>query len=238
MAVETTGTVQMRGDTGRGVPVRVAVDGGRLKIVSGVEEVGDWDLEDIGVHAVPDGFAIRAEGEEFVLRSADGVALAEEFGLAAATPRLARKVAAAHNPELPPESGEVEAVPDRATSNVAAIAFALAGLLVLLGGIFLRQDTTAAVRQATEDGSIGGVAFWLAFVVGGLLMVAVAFVMSLGTRWSRLSALAVVAGIVVIFGYAVSQADGNSSEFTAYGFVAGGIVVGVAVLFSGGVGSD
>lgn len=228
----------MRGDTGPGAPVRIGVDEGRLEITAGTEEVGVWEIDQIGIHAIPGGFSIRAEGEEFILRAVDDVGLAEAFGLAAATPRLARKVAAAHNPEPPPEPERVEDVPDKTSSNVAAIGFALAGLLVLLGGVFLREDTTTAVRQATEGASIAGVSFWFALVIGGLLMVAVAFVMSLGRSWSRVLALVVMAAIVALFGYAVSQADGSSSEFTAYGFVAGGIVVGVAVLFSGGLGSE
>lgn len=228
----------MRGDTGPGTSVRIDVSEGRLRIFSGSREVGDWDVGEIGVHAVPGGFSIRAEGEEFLLRAKDDVGLAEEFGLAAATPRLARKVAASHNPEPPPEPEAGEVAPGSGRSNVGAIAFALGGLLVLLGGIFLRPDATASVQRTAEDASVAGVAFWVAFVVGGLLMVALAFVMSLGNRWSRLVALLCVAGIVGLFAYAVSQSAGDSTEFTAYGFIAGGIVVGVAVLFSGGLGTD
>lgn len=229
----------MRGQDGPGAPVRIAVEGRRLRIVAGAEEVGDWNLDEIGIHAVPEGFSIRAEGEEFVLRAEDEVALAEEFGLAAATPRLARKVAAAHNPEPRSEPEPTQADTDGPGSRVVAIGFALGGLLVLLGGIFLRPDTTAsATLSVADEASVLGVAFWVAFVAGGVLMVAVALIMSLGNRWGRLAALVVVVGIVVLFVSAVGNVDGDSSSFTAYGFIAGGIVVGVAVLFSGGLGAE
>lgn len=239
MAVETTGSVRMRGQDGPGAPVRIAVAGGRLRIVAGAEEVGDWNLDEIGIHAVSEGFSIRAEGEEFVLRAEDEVALAEEFGFAAATPRLARKVAAAHNPEPRPEPEPTDSVTYGRGPGVVAITFALGGLLVLLGGVFLRPDTTAvATLSGGGEPSFLGLAFWVAFIAGGVLMVAVAIVMSLGSRWSRLVALLVVVAVVVLFVSAVSGVEGDSAQFTAYGFIAGGIVVGVAVLFSGGLGAE
>jgi hypothetical protein len=221
VAVETSGTVRMRGDREPGVNVVVRVDEGRLRILSGKELVGEWDLEEIGVNALQDGFAIRAEGEEFVLKASDAVGLAEEMGLVAASPRLARKVAVSHNPEPPPETAQADEGPPK-RSNVGAIAFALAGVLVLLGGTFLRIASTTGA----------GGEFWLPFVVGGLAMVAVAFVMSIGARWAPAMALLVLAGVIVLFGFVVANATSDTSYLTAYGFIAGGLVVGVAVLFS------
>ena len=237
MAVETNGTIRMRGDDGPGTPVRVNAGDGRLRIDAGGEQIGDWDIHQIGIKAIPEGFSIRAEGEEFVLRSADEVALAEEFHQAAATPRLARKVAAAHNPEIPPDPPRGEVFPE-GSSHVAAIAFALGGVLVFLGGLFLRNiDPVAASRQAlTSD--FAGVEFWLAFVVGGLLMLALAFIMSFGNRWARLLSLLVVAGLIALFAYSLTVNEGDGGQFAAYGFIAGGVVIGVAVLFSGGLGDS
>ncbi|MFV1961527.1 MAG: hypothetical protein ACC658_06805 [Acidimicrobiia bacterium] len=222
VAVETNGTVQMRGDSGPGVNVVVSVDEGRLRILSGNELVGEWELEKIGIHALQDGFAIRAEGEEFVLKASDEVGLAEEMGLVAASPRLARKVAVSHNPEPPPEPMLAEDG-SQERSNVDAIAFALGGVLVLLGGSFLR------IASATG----GGGEFWLSFIFGGLAMVAVAFVMSIGPGWARAVASLVLVGVIVLFGLDVSNATADASYLTAYGFIAGGLVVGVAVVFSG-----
>lgn len=239
VAVETNGTVRMRGDSGPGVAVVVLADEGHLRIVSGDEVVGEWELDDIGINALQDGFAIRAEGEEFVLKAADEVGLAEEMGLVAASPRLARKVAKSHNPEASLESVQSEKPAER-RSDVGAIAFALGGALVLLGGSFLRvAPTTGSAPTAQELNASGGEEFWLSFVVGGLLMVVVAFVMSIGTKWARAVALVVLAGVIVLFGFAVSNGTSDPSYLTAYGFVAGGLVVGVAALFSGSLnGSD
>lgn len=235
MVVDTDGTLRMRGDSGPDVPVRVVASNERLKILSGDEVVGDWHVHDIGIHSIPDGFAVRAEGEEFVLRAKDAVGIAEELGMTAVTPRLARKVAASHNPEpreVLPEPDFEEYV-KRSWSHIVAIAFALAGVLVILGGFLLRTAPESLVGARTLQADVAGIEFWLAFIVGGLLMVAVAYVISLGSSIARLAALLVVVAILLLFGYAISVIDGGSSFFTAYGFIAGGVIVGVAVLFSG-----
>ncbi len=224
MAVELNGNVRMRGDTGPGVAVTVVAEQRRLKLLSGSELVGDWTVSEIGIASLQDGFAIKAEGEEFVLRTDDDVALADEIGIAAASPRLARKLAARHNPEAAPAPAEPATVP----SNLAAIGFAVAGALVVLGGTFLRSG------EALE-GSSGGFPFWIVFVAGGSLMIAVAFVMSLGGRMARILAIVLLLGLVIAFGVAIGDTAGNATELSAYGFVAGGLVVGIAVLFSGGL---
>lgn len=231
MAVETSGTVMMRGDSDPGVAVRIRAGEGRLTLSSGEEAVGDWRLEDIGVHAVPDGFAIRAEGEEFVLRTSDDVALADELGLATATPRLARRVAASHNPKVPSEP-VVVAEPSSDNRHIAAIAFALGGAMIILGGAFLRTSPEFA-RESLVTTTDGGAEFWLWFVVGGVLMVASAWVLSIGVRGSRLIALLVLAALIALFGFVASRAIIDPSYLTAYGFITGGVVVGVAVLSAG-----
>lgn len=234
MAFETNGTVRLRDESGPGVAVRIAVDDERLELTAGDESVGDWSIHEIGVHALNEGFVIRAEGEELVLISADDAGLAEEMGLVAATPRLARRVAARHNPPEPPpapQSDEPISVP----SHVGAIAFALGGVLVLLGAALLRSagDGSSLSRGTTEVVEGLGIDFWVAFLVGGLLIVALAYVLSIGARWARIGAILLVAILVVLFGVAVGDTATDSGHLTAYGFIAGGLVVGVAVLFSG-----
>lgn len=230
MSVELDGNVRMRGDTGPGVAVRVIAENGRLRIVSGNELVGDWGVSDIGIKALQDGFNVKAEGEDFILRTNDDVAFAEEIGVVAASPRLARRLAVRHNPEEPTSSGE----PLEISSNLAAIGFAVAGALVVLGGTFLNIGSSESA-PVTLRAEIGGTEFefWLAFVGGGALMIAVAYVMSIGTRVARAIATLVLLGMIGVFGFAVSQAEAGSAQLTAYGFIAGGLVVGVAVLFSG-----
>lgn len=227
MAVELDGNVRMRGDTGPGVGVTVVADGGRLRLVSGNELVGDWMVSDIGIAALQEGFNIKAEGEDFVLRTADDAAFAEELGIVALSPRLARRVAARHNPEI-----EDLPEPLQIPSNLAAIGFAVAGALVVLGGTFLSiTDRSAVAFRGGEEA--GGLAFWLAFVIGGISMIAVAYVMSIGARGARVIAAVALVAVIIVFGFAVAGSEPGVTEITAYGFISGGLVVGVAVLVSG-----
>jgi hypothetical protein len=215
MALELNGNVRMHGDTGPGVGVKILAEQRRLRLISGSELVGDWMVPDIGIVALQDGFNIKAEGEEFILHTEDDVALAEEIGVTAASPRLARRIAARHNPEArqaPPS--EPEPIP----SNLAAIGFAVAGALVVLGGTFLNT---------------GGFDYWLAFVIGGSIMIASAYMMSLGYETGRIMAWVVLGALILAFGFAVAADSAETGQLSAYGFVAGGLVVGIAVMFSG-----
>lgn len=229
MAVELDGTVRMRSDTGPGVGVRVLARNRKIRLVSGNELVGEWPVADIGIQALQDGFSIKAEGEEFILTTNDDVAFAEEIGISAASPRLARRIAMRGNPEEPEPAEE----PPVISSKLGAIGFALAGALVVMGGVFLNDRTESGVGAFRAQPESESFEFWLAFVIGGALMIAVAYIMSIGTRIARSIAIVLLACLVVVFGFAVSQATASAGELTAYGFVAGGLVVGVAVLFSG-----
>jgi hypothetical protein len=223
----------MRGEPGPGVPVSIHAEGTVLRLDAGPEAIGQWDVASIGIQSIHDGFAIRAEGEEFVLKTEDDVGLAEEIGIMTASPRLARKVAAAHPPEERPEP---EPEPERPKSAIGAIVFALGGVLVLSGGFFLRESPSlsAAVRTASEGLSAGG-RYWFAFVVGGLLMMAVAVILALGLRSARAAAVITLIGLIVVFALAAQDASSDGDFLFAYGFIAAGIVVGVAVLFGGSV---
>jgi hypothetical protein len=208
MAVEMDGNVRMRGDIGPGVDVIIRAESGRLRVVSGNELIGDWNLADLGINALQEGFNIKVEGEEFVLRTSDDVAFAEELGLTAVSPRLGRLLAARHNPsdpELPPEAPQVP-------PHLAAIGLAVAGALIVLGGSILSG---------------------LGFIAGGVLMIAVAFVMSIGVRVARGIASVVLLALIVAFGFSVSRVEPDTTEITAFGIIAGGLVVAVAVLVSG-----
>jgi hypothetical protein len=221
------GNVRMRGDTGPAVRVRVVADNGRLRLVSGNELVGDWLVADIGMSVLQEGFNLKAEGEEFILRTEDDVALAEEIGVAAASPRLARRLAARHNPEEPVEAAE----PPPISSNLAAVGFAVAGALVMLGGVFLDLAGDNGGSGVPDPEPLNGGGLW--FIVGGALMIGAAFVMSVGARLARAIAGVALLAMIVVFGIAVSDATTGTTHLTAYGFIAGGLVVGVAVLSSG-----
>ncbi|MGH8872331.1 MAG: hypothetical protein ACRDWS_10170 [Acidimicrobiia bacterium] len=234
MAVETRGTVQMRGEPGRRVAVEVLAEGPRLSLLSGAELIGEWDVGSIGIQSLHDGFAIRAEGEEFVLKTEDDVGLALEIGLGAASPRMARRVAASQNPEA-----RVTPEPDPAEtrSNLGAIGLALGGVLVLAGGFFLRDDPTLSFADRTATEGLGAAGnFWFAFVIGGVLMVGAAFVLATRAPWSRAVATLVVSALVIVFGMAAQNATPDPDHLLAYGFIAGGVVVGLAILFAGNLG--
>lgn len=228
MAVELTGTVRMDGDPGPETRVTVRFSGDRLRIIAGEKVVGEWATDEIGIHPLNDGFAIRAEGEEFLLRTEDDAALADEMDLKTASPRLARQVAARHRPE------QRLSQPSSATTStrVGPIAYALSGALILVGATFLRGAGVEA-RGTTEVIEGIGLEFWLAFTLVGVAVVAVAYLLALGVSWARGVAIALVVLTVALFGLAVSQSPSDTAHLTAYGFLGGGLAVGVAVLFSG-----
>ncbi|HEY4607100.1 MAG TPA: hypothetical protein VIH55_05580, partial [Acidimicrobiia bacterium] len=69
LAMEAQGTVHMRGDTTQTIAVQVYADSDRLRLLSGNELIGEWPVEGMGIHALQEGFAIRAEGEELILKT-------------------------------------------------------------------------------------------------------------------------------------------------------------------------
>lgn len=231
MAIELNGTLRMRGDVGAGVGVSVYAKARTLRLVVGNELIGDWRLSDIGIRALDDGFSIRAEGEEFFLRTEDDAALANELAIQSASPRLARRAAAKGNPDEPKPEPEP---PPVLSNNLAALGMALAGSLIIAGGFFLNSLGSDATQPATfsTEPAEEGFDFWLAFVVGGVSMVALAYLMSRNLRVGRWAAGIVTLALLVVFGFAVTDDGTGTAELTAYGFVAGGLVVGVAVLSS------
>ena len=64
-------------------------------------------------------------------------------------------------------------------------------------------------------------------------MGAVAVMMALRLRVARAAAVITLILLIAMFGLAAQDASPGSDFLLAYGFVAGGIVAGVAVLFSG-----
>ncbi|MDP9494944.1 MAG: hypothetical protein M3P87_06860 [Actinomycetota bacterium] len=222
--MEAEGIVHMRGETSRTIPVKVFADSNRLRLLSGNELIGEWAVKGMGIHALNEGFAIRAEGEELILKTDNDVALAEELGLLTASPRLARRIAASHNVEQAAPLPE----PATPTSNLAAIAFALGGVLILAGGVVLRAGPALV---GLVSGPLGP--YWLAFSIGGSVMVAIAYLLGRGVRWAQIAAVLAIVGLIAVFALAVQDVRPDANDLMAYGFIAGGIIVGVSVLFSG-----
>lgn len=234
MAVETRGTVLMRGQSGPGVAVEVLADRSRLSLVSGSELIGEWEVGSFGIKSLHDGFAIWAEGDVFVLKTENDVALAREMGLRTASPRMARRVAAAQRPKDPVWP---DPVPEEPKSYVAAIAFALGGVLVLVGTLFLRSDPALSLADRSTESGLGAAGnFWSAFGAGGLLMVVAALALAVLARWARALAVLSVVALVIVFGNAAQRSTPGPDLLIAYGFIAGGVVIGVAVLFGGFLG--
>jgi hypothetical protein len=67
----------------QGLPLGVEVDltGDRMTVTAGSSQVANWALEEIRVLSLPDGFHIKAEGEEVILNVDDKSRFAIEVGL-------------------------------------------------------------------------------------------------------------------------------------------------------------
>src|SRR5512145_2448620 len=77
-------------------PISVVVDltDDRLIMTAGDIEVGDWARDQVRVSAMPDGFHVRAEGEEIILDVTDDAHFALDLGLRNAPPILRRRMSA------------------------------------------------------------------------------------------------------------------------------------------------
>jgi hypothetical protein len=63
-------------------------------MTAGDIEVGDWARDQVRVSAMPDGFHVRAEGEELILDVTDDAHFALDLGLRNAPPILRRRMSA------------------------------------------------------------------------------------------------------------------------------------------------
>jgi hypothetical protein len=77
-------------------PISVVIDltDERIAMTAGDIEVGDWARDQVRVSAMPDGFHVRAEGEELILDVTDDARFALDLGLRNAPPILRRRMSA------------------------------------------------------------------------------------------------------------------------------------------------
>jgi len=78
-------------------PISVLIDltdDQRIVVSAGDLEVGDWARDEVRVSAEPDGFHMRAEGEELLLDVTDDARFALDLGMRNAPPILRRRMAA------------------------------------------------------------------------------------------------------------------------------------------------
>ena len=232
MAVETRGIVLMRGERGPGVKVEVLADQSRLSLVSASGLIGDWEIGSFGIKSLHEGFAIWAEGEEFVLKTENDVGLAREMGLETASPRMARRVAAARRKRDLPWP---DPIPEAPRSYLSAIALSVGGMLVIAGSLLLRGDPGLADRSV-ESGLRAAGNFWSSFAGAGLLVLVSAILLAIRARGARALAIVSVVALVFVFGNAAQRSAPGPDLLIAYGFIAGGTVIGLAVLFGGVLG--
>jgi len=232
LAVETRGIVLMRGERGPGVKVEILADQSRLSLVSGFGLIGDWEVGSFGIKSLHEGFAIWAQGEEFVLRTENDAGLAREMGLQTASPRMARRVAASHRKKDLPWP---DPIPEAPRSHLSAIALAVGGVLVIAGSLLLRGDPVLAARSV-ESGLRAAGNFWSAFAGGGLLVLVSALLLAIRARGARALAIVSVVALVIVFGNAAQRSAAGPDVLIAYGSIAGGTVIGLAVLFGGFIG--
>ncbi|HSK06985.1 MAG TPA: hypothetical protein VK990_05645 [Acidimicrobiia bacterium] len=230
--METRGIVLMRGERGPGIEVEVLADQSRLSLVSGSGLIGDWEVGSFGIKSLYDGFAIWAEGEEFVLRTENDVGLARELGMQTASPRMARRVAASRRKKDLPWPDPIPVAP---RSYLSAIALAVGGVLVIAGSLLLRGDPALTERSVASGLSAAG-HYWSAFAGGGLSVLVSASLLAIRARGARALAIVSVVALVIVFGNAAQRSAPGPDFLIAYGFIAGGAVIGLAVLFGGFLG--
>jgi hypothetical protein len=88
------GSLRIPGDDGPPLAVRIDLTGDRLRVSAGDSEIGNWPKSEIRVNALPDGFHLRAEGEEVLLDITDDAQFAVDLGLRTAPPHLRRRMSA------------------------------------------------------------------------------------------------------------------------------------------------
>jgi hypothetical protein len=88
------GSLRIPGDDGPPLAIVVDLTTERLRVHAGGAEIGDWAKSEIRVNALPDGFHLRAEGEEVLLDITDDAQFAVDLGLRTAPPHLRRRMSA------------------------------------------------------------------------------------------------------------------------------------------------
>jgi hypothetical protein len=71
------GSLRIIGDPGPPVDASVTVTDGRLTMISGDVEIGNWDMDELSILHRLDGYHIEVEGEELVMAFADSSGFAQ-----------------------------------------------------------------------------------------------------------------------------------------------------------------
>ena len=86
------GSLRIPGQPGPGLNVVIDLNEETIGLRAASGELGSWPRHDVRLNALPDGFHLRAEGEEVILDVTDDAAFALAYGLTNAPPTLRRKM--------------------------------------------------------------------------------------------------------------------------------------------------
>lgn len=87
------------GRTEPAMGVEIDLNEEKMRIRAGDVEVADWNLDEIRISALVDGFHVRAEGEEILLDVIEDGRFAVELGLRSAHPHLRQRMSAILRPQ-------------------------------------------------------------------------------------------------------------------------------------------
>jgi hypothetical protein len=86
--------LRIMGEDSPPLPVLIDLSEDRVVIEAGGEQIADWDRHEVRVSALPDGFHVRAEGEEIILDVTEDAKFALDIGLRNAHPQLRKRMSA------------------------------------------------------------------------------------------------------------------------------------------------
>lgn len=88
------GSMRLSSPSAPSLRVLIDLTDERMVLHTDSEVIGDWALDELLIRGEDDGFHVRVEGEEAVIRTNDDPGMALELGLRSASPRLRRQMAA------------------------------------------------------------------------------------------------------------------------------------------------
>lgn len=98
--------LRLDGDSGPPLDVELDLNTERLRVTADNVDVAEWQLDQIRITALEDGFHVLAEGHEVILNVSQDGRFAVELGLRSAHPTLRRRMAAVlrGDPSIAPEA--------------------------------------------------------------------------------------------------------------------------------------
>lgn len=228
----------MAGDVGSGVEVRIHLEEETLTLVAvGGSEIGTWSLDDVGVAAKPDGFHLRIEGEEVVLRTEDDARFAVALGVSAPTSRLARQMAILRDTTPAPSvvvdltdsplPGAEPPLPSRRSQRVAE-GLAYLGPLIVLAATVALTASIVAVASGPALSFPGDIPAWPAMTVASVVLAAGGFAAFQNPSEGRVTiAIGISVGLIAILLSAGRLSDEGLAAEALIAFSAATVLSGV-----------